>query len=143
MKIVAETTGNFMLWGGQRNEVVEADQVNVVHSDGFWDRKVSEGALQVHGKVNGDVTDADLQKFLKDTKIEDRAEAVAAFVKKNKFDPNKKVVEEVPIEQQIVDAKTKLQSMLLPDSKATDEEKAEQNRLIAELEEKQLKAPRK
>lgn len=143
MKIVAETTGNFMLWGGQRNEVVEADQVNVVHADQFWQRKVSEGALEVHGHVNMDVTDADLQAALKDVKPEGRREAAIAFAKKHKFDPNKKVVDEVPLEQQIVDAKTKLQSMQLPDSKASEKEKAEQTKLIAELEDKQLNAPRK
>jgi len=143
MKLVAETTGNFMLWGGVKGEVVEADQVNVVSADHFWDSKANAGQLTIHGRVNDNVTDAMLQKVIADAGEKKRDSAVEGFVKQHKFDPSKKVEEAPTVEQELIDAKNQLLAMREKDSKASADELAEQEKLVAALEEKILKAPRK
>jgi len=143
MKLVAQTTGEFMLWGGAKGEVVEAGQVNVVSADQFWDSKANVGQLTIHGRVNDDVTDAMLQKVLKDAGDKKRESAVEGFVKQHKYDPEKKVEEKPTDEQSLIDAKNKLIEMRGKDSKATGDEMAAQEKLIAELEAKLAQAARK
>lgn len=134
MKLVAETTGNFMLWGGVKNETVEPGQVNVVSADGFWDSKINVGQLTVHGRVKDSATNEMLQEVLKKAGEKKRQSAIEGFCKEHKFDPNEPVADEAPTpEQQLVDAQNKLNEMLGENSKATAEELAHQEDLVATL----------
>lgn len=134
MKLVAQTTGEFMLWGGANGDVVEAGQVNVVTADGFWDSKANIGQLTIHGRVKDNVTDAMLQEVLKKAGEKKRQSAIEGFCKEHKFDPNEPVADENPtLDQQLVDAQNKLNEMLGENSKATAEELAHQEDLVATL----------
>lgn len=64
MKLLASTTGNFMLVS--HPDQIEPDRASVISNSGFWHQRISLGQVKVHGELNDDASDEGFAKLLKE-----------------------------------------------------------------------------
>lgn len=80
MKVICETTGDFMLVDYSNNgQTVHAGEINVVEVTPFINSRAMIGQLRFLGEVNDEATDAELQKFIKEAD-DDVDLAIASFL---------------------------------------------------------------
>jgi len=79
MKLLLETTGDFMLMDRSQDISIEADRPAVVSNTPFIEARLGMGNLRVLGQLNDEATDEEFKQYLRDC-VGDVALAVESFL---------------------------------------------------------------